>query len=414
MPPFEEGPPKKLTIDGVVYDVVRHGKAYREKAMTKKQILDYKATWSTTWIVARPNGKWDEAKDPDGHERYHSYHILFCGLATEQKFLNKSQIDALLKSTNVGAGGPAQRVENERMLISWNGKTIWVAARTLTERKPRSEPAREASEGAAPAPAPAKKAAARANGPPAKKQKQCDDDYFWNAKVFATGEVVAFGCKTRRTWVTQRILQVLVSGPPRLKHDYCERTKAKSIKPVDGRASAPEGARANGDARATSRPVAGAAAAAAASQPAKHVANTTKTTKPGCATDAPADLAYAPQRTHAQVVQTFVDYMSGDERVPADVRAFFQTHNAIMAHMVDKYGATQEAPSRVFGHMFTVSKLPASDWTKANLEAFARKYGEENRDRSLAMWQAQTATFNQLFAATLTAAKEPVSMDDLY
>ena len=415
MPPLEEGPPKKLTIDGVVYDVVRHGTGYLEKAMSKKQILDYAANWSTTWIVARLNPKWDAAKDPEGYEKYHSYHILFCGKASEQKFLNRTQIDTLVKSTNVGAGGPAQRLEGERMLIDWNGKPIWVAARTLQERLPRAEAAREASDGGAAAPA--KKGAgapAKGHAPVSNKKVKLNDDFFWDAACFTAKKDVRFGDVARREWCSTRLLAALVAGPARLKQDYLERIKPKVIKPLDtGKPVAKLGA----DDCVVAKPTVNKAAAVSNKPAAQRTpAAPVKPAKPTANGDAAGggSAAYAPDRTHAQVVTSFAEYMANDERVPADVRAFFTTHMAVMAQMVEKHGVSAGAQPQVMGHLFTAAQVDPEEWNKAKLEACARKIGEENRVRSLAMWQAQTGTFNQLFAVTLAKGKEVVTLDDLY
>jgi hypothetical protein len=427
MPPaqVEEGPPKKLTIDGVSWEVARVGKAYREKAITKPQIMSYKANWSTTWIVVRPNPSWEASKDPESYDKYISYHILFCGLANDQKFLNKSQIDALLKSTNTGAGGPSQRLDGERMLISWNGKTGWVAARTLKERASRvADAGCNTPDAAAPAaPAPVKKTAP-SNG--ASKKMKVSSEFFWDASYFSLEAPVRVGNTEQRCW-TGSHFSTLVPGLTRFKQEFLERWKPKTIKPVDPKAAhakathvdAPK-ARLNGNAASKPSKAEPQAAKPNGVMPETHdaapalhgAAKSGALACDGSAGDLDAGV-YVAHHTHAQVVQRFVDYMSGDARVPADTRAFFQTHTAIMSQIVDKYGASPDATAKVFGHMFTTSKLPPSDWTKANLEAYARTYGEENRERCLAVWQAQTGTFNQLFAAAL-APKHTVSLDDLY
>jgi hypothetical protein len=400
--------------------------------MTKPKIMSTKANWSTTWIVVRPNPSWDATKDPEGHNKYTSYHILFCAKASEQKFLNKSQIDALLKSTNTGAGGPAQRIDGERMLISWNGKTGWVAARTLKERAARAAadalPAH--ADAADPLHASGNKKAAPEHGASKNLKKQkVSDEYFWDASFFGLETPVRVGDVKQRRWKGVAFT-TLVPGLARFKQEFLERMKPKSIKPVvEPKQVAPikqhqataEVTKPRGgggiigeDAKAAVSAVpyfpSGAAAASNGGGKSKSGVTHIEARKDNGLDGG----AYADSRTHTQVVQRFVDYMSGDVRVPDDVRAFFQTHAAIMNQMVDKYGASSSASStNVFGHMLKMSKLPPSDWNKANLEAFARTYGVGNRQHCLAVWQAQTGTFNQLFSAAL-APKETVTIDDLY
>jgi len=359
-----EGPPSHLTLDGQSWEVARVGVAYLEKLMTRpvrhdahrapdepltrfQVIMKSRASWGTTWIVVKPNGAWDATKDPDGYTKYHSYHVLFCGLANEQRFLTKSQIDALNKASNVSAGGPAQRIENERMLISWNGKSAWVSARTLTEKTPSTLPKGAATPVAAPALGSRDRPNALGNTLPS----------LLGANFFQTSKCFKVGDASVRTW----------DGPPPTLQAGTPEQRAEYV------------------ARISTPPEASAKPAAKKVRNGFHAAITPRA------------------KTHKEVVQDFVTYITTDPRVPLDTRNFAAAQLAEMQKMHTK----RSDAAKFTGHIFTVAGLPPENWSQASamdyiLDATLNGSAADQSAAKL-LYQAGSGTFNQIFGGILDA-----------